>query len=232
MEKIEKNNYSGCLLVRTDTQLEEAKKDFPKAVGLAIAHVETLPIIVPKMVEAIVLTSANAVPAITHINLPIIAVGEQTAEAAKAIQKEVILIGDGDSIQMAEKLVNTHLQCQTILHVHGVTYRKDWYNLCIQQGIKVLETTGYRLVPIKKLPTEVAEGLKTKKLYTVILLSVQALENLIYLATLENIDTSELTAVVLSKRIGEAATQFGKVVVAKHPTRKALRQAVESIQKT
>jgi uroporphyrinogen-III synthase len=120
---------------------------------------------------ALVVTSANALRAIAGQpvvqalrQLPLFAVGERTAEAAREAGFDNVISADGDASALRE-LVASAVQSkllkktQTLLYLAGADLARDLAGELGERGFSVLTQTTYRMAPVTKLPGEVGAAL-------------------------------------------------------------------------
>ena len=218
--------YGDCLLVRTKDQLQGALKDFPGAVGLEIASTKPSQVVLSGDVEALIITSANAVPAAKGWDLPVYAVGEKTKEICEKNGLEVVMFGTGNAEDLAKSMVSTHLPHDHFAHIHGDTADLKWHQILREEGMTLESHQGYTTNWETCLSPFHQEALKGDRLKYCLLFSAHAAENLISLLNRANIPPHKFTAVCISDRVAQAAKAFGHTVVAEHMNSASMQQVV------
>ena len=116
----------------------------------------------PDHVQAIVLTSAHAVPALSDAakSLPVFAVGRTTGEAARAAGCAQVISGDGDGAALARLIAG---RCRpedgAILHIAGETVRDDLHRILTDQGFDLRRDVVYRACCLRRVFDGCSPGL-------------------------------------------------------------------------
>jgi len=110
----------------------------------------------PGPFAAILLTSANAVPALASLgaqaqDLPIFAVGERTASAAKAWCRDV-RAAEGDAASLAGLVARTAAPDARLLHVAGLNRKPALEARLSERGFAVVTWVTYAAVAAERLP--------------------------------------------------------------------------------
>jgi uroporphyrinogen-III synthase len=120
---------------------------------------------------AVIVTSANALRAIadqpvaeTLRRLPLFAVGERTAEAARAGGFANVVSADGDAGALRDLITEqvrakTLNKSQTLLYLAGADLARDLAGELGERGFSVVTQTTYRMAPVTRLPEEVGAAL-------------------------------------------------------------------------
>ena len=125
-------------------------------------------------VQAILLTSANAVPALrgTNPRLPVFVVGEATARAAREHRCEEVHVAAGDAGSLAHLIV---ARCRpgegTLLHLSGAEVRRGLAEPLEAAGFAVRREVVYRAVAASSLSTQAIAAIGTQTLDAVLLFS-------------------------------------------------------------
>src|SRR5437764_11541208 len=119
---------------------------------------------------AVIVTSANAVRGLTPqlkagslLKLPLFAVSEHTAAAARAAGFENVISADGDAGSLRE-LVLARLKAKALkksnplLYLAGADLARDLASELGQHGFTVVTHTTYRMSPVSSLPREACEA--------------------------------------------------------------------------
>lgn len=119
---------------------------------------------------AILVTSANAIRAVAPqlrdlglLELPLFAVGEHTAAAARGAGFAEVLVASGDAASLRDKVMQSARdkvlkKKSTLLYLAGADLSRDLGGELGAEGFSVVTQTTYRMAPVKHLPREVCEG--------------------------------------------------------------------------
>jgi uroporphyrinogen-III synthase len=145
---------------------------------LAIEFVAAVPLQLDGA-QALIVTSRNALRALAShpelaaaVRLPLIAVGEATAEAASKLGFTQITTGPGTAAQLA-RLIAERLSAKAgaLVQLSGETLAFDLKSALAAQGFDLRRPVLYRAVPALELPREALALLKAGGLDGVILMS-------------------------------------------------------------
>jgi uroporphyrinogen-III synthase len=125
-------------------------------------------------VQAILLTSANAVPALrgTNPRLPVFVVGEATARAARERGCEEVHVAGGDAASLA-RLVAARCRPSegTLLHLCGADVRPGLAEPLAAAGFASRSQVVYRTVPASSLSKEAVAAIRRRAIDAALLLS-------------------------------------------------------------
>lgn len=119
---------------------------------------------------AVIVTSANAIRAVAPqlpdlglLKLPLFAVGEHTAAAARDAGFAEVIVAGGDAAALRDKVMQSARdkllkKKSTLLYLAGADLSRDLGGELGAQGFSVVTQTSYRMAPVKHLPREVCEG--------------------------------------------------------------------------
>jgi uroporphyrinogen-III synthase len=119
---------------------------------------------------AVIVTSANALRGIEPhlkasglLKLPLFAVGEHTASAARSAGFETVISANGDAgalRELVEASVKTKVlkKTSTLLHLAGADLARDLAGELGARGFSVVTLTTYRMAPVSGLPREACEA--------------------------------------------------------------------------
>jgi len=122
--------------------------------------------------DAIVVTSSNALRALapqfaeTHLlHLPLFAVGEQTAAAARAMGFGQVVSANGDALSLQDRLIESVRAKQLkktsrLLYLAGADLSRDFAGDLGRRGFRVETRTTYRMVAVSTLPREASRPLQ------------------------------------------------------------------------
>jgi uroporphyrinogen-III synthase len=129
---------------------------------------------------AVIVTSANALRAIAGQpdiadlqKLPLFAVGERTAEAARAAGFAHVISADGDVHALRDLMVERVRakklkKSQTLLYLAGADLARDLAGELGERGFSVVTQTTYRMAPVTKLPADVGDAFAAGKVQAVL----------------------------------------------------------------
>lgn len=184
-----------------------ADAGYPHAVGLPISDITLLAPQVSSKADYLVFTSANAVHP-GYPKLPVVAVGDVTAEAAAAMGHEVFHVGNDDGGQMASSLLPRLRRPATLLHLHGDTADLGWHRILAQGGHTVLPVPAYRTAYLPALPEDVRNAFAAGAVRHVLLFSEGGAKHLRHLLAQANMppwpaNIPPPTVLALSPKVAE-----------------------------
>jgi uroporphyrinogen-III synthase len=115
---------------------------------------------------AVIVTSANALRGIEHqlkgnklLKLPLFAVGERTAAAARGAGFETVISANGDAASLRDLVLasvksKTLKKTSPLLYLAGADLARDLTGELGERGFTVVTQTTYRMVPLSGLPRE------------------------------------------------------------------------------
>ena len=112
--------------------------------------------------DAVVITSANAVPPLAAAGLaaaPIFAVGTSTARAARTAGIVQVVAAGGDALSLAALVRDRLAKDARLLHVAGADRKPQPAEALRQAGYRLTVWTAYAAKPVAVLPSAVAAGL-------------------------------------------------------------------------
>ncbi len=182
-------------------------------------------------VHAFLLTSANGARALSRRDvsreLPVYAVGDATASAAREAGFEQVQSADGGVDQLAE-LVKDRVphDAGVLLHVAGSEVAGDLGGTLESAGYGYRRAVLYRAVPVKGLTAATVAALKEGDIDAVVFFSPRSAETCIELMRKARLVRAarELDALCLSRAVGEAASEltWRDVRVAPRPDQESL----------
>jgi uroporphyrinogen-III synthase len=129
---------------------------------------------------AVIVTSANAlrglVPQPRHgklLKLPLFAVGEQTASAARAAGFENVISANGDAgslrdLVLARQKARQLNKADPLLYLAGADLARDLGVELGERGFTVVTRTTYRMSPVSALPPQVCEAFAANRIEAVL----------------------------------------------------------------
>jgi uroporphyrinogen-III synthase len=182
-------------------------------------------------VQAVIATSANGIRAFsaraTVRNLPVFAVGPQTAEAAKRAGFTEVINSDGDAAALALTISQRVDPSRGgLLHAAGAETAGRLSESLRQRGFDVKTVVLYEAVPVAELPPEAADPLQQEKLDGVLLFSPRSASIFAELVSKEGLDAhcERLTAFCISKATADGLSplRFARVAVAAKSNQQAV----------
>jgi uroporphyrinogen-III synthase len=129
---------------------------------------------------AAIVTSANALRGIEPqlkgsplLKLPLFAVGEHTATAARRIGFEQVIPGNGDAASLRD-LVLASVKAKALkktsplLYLAGADLARDLAGELGERGFTVVTQTTYRMVPLSSLPRETCDAFAANRVEAVL----------------------------------------------------------------
>lgn len=185
-------------------------------------------------VQAIALTSANAVPALSEEakRLPVFAVGEATAKAARNAGCEQVISGDGDGAALAELIDQTcRPERGAILHVAGEVVRDDFHLSLEAKGFHIHREVVYRARPASSFSAKLLNAWQSHKVAAVLLFSPRTAEILVRLIIEHDLtgQVDRTAAICVSDAAATPCREltWREICLAPQPNQDALIRALE-----
>jgi uroporphyrinogen-III synthase len=193
--------------------------------------------------SAVIVTSANALRGIEPhlkghrmLELPLFAVGDHTAAAARRAGFTHVVSANGDAANLRD-LVLASLRAKelkkasTLLYLAGAEIARDLASELEESGFRVVTQTTYRMIAVKSLPREACDAFAANQVEAVLHYSQRSARAFLDAARAAGVEISALaipqcciSATVASVLRDAGATQ---VVVAATPDENALFEALE-----
>ena len=193
--------------------------------------------------SAVIVTSANALRGIEPhlkghrmLELPLFAVGEHTAAAARRAGFTHVVSANGDAANLRD-LVLASLKAKelkkasTLLYLAGAEIARDLASELEESGFRVVTQTTYKMIAVKSLPRETCDAFAANQVEAVLHYSQRSARAFLDAARAAGVEISALaipqcciSAAVASVVRDAGATQ---VVVAATPDENALFEALE-----
>ena len=159
-------------------------------------------------VQALVITSAHAVPALagTDPRLPLFVVGQATAAAARAAGRRDVRVGEGDAQALARRIVR---ECRpadgALLHLSGSEVRPELERDLTAAGFTLRRHPVYRARAAQALSAATVDALRAGRLDAVLLFSPRSAAILVGLLTRHGLagDLRGTEAICLSAAVAE-----------------------------
>jgi uroporphyrinogen-III synthase len=192
--------------------------------------------------DAIIVTSANAlraiVPQLTDhplLTLPLFAVGEQTALAARRAGFGEVISADGDASALRE-LVSASMRASpagaapALLYLAGADTARDLAGELGARGFDVVTQITYRMVPIASLPRETCDAFAANGVDAVLHYSTRSAQAFLTAARVAGVEISALAIpqCCISSSVAQVLREAGaaRVTVAASPNENALMEAL------
>jgi uroporphyrinogen-III synthase len=191
---------------------------------------------------AVLVTSANALRAVEPqlrghalARLPLYAVGEHSAAAARRAGFAKVFSADGDAAALCE-LVLGHIRARRLkagplLHLAGETVARDLVAELGAHGVEVTSRIVYRMVPMDRLPEEVRTAFAAGRIEAVLHYSARSAEAFLQAARADGIEITALAVAqcCISAAVARVLREAGatRVMVAGAPNETALLAALE-----
>jgi uroporphyrinogen-III synthase len=192
---------------------------------------------------AIIVTSANALRGLKpHLNgsrllkLPLFAVGERTAAAARGVGFENVIAADGDAttlrdLVLASVKAKELKKASPLLYLAGADLARDLSGELGERGFTVVTHTTYRMAPVSGLPRETSEAFAANRIEAVLHYSRRSARAFIEAARSAGVEISALAIpqCCISDAVAAVVRDAGatQVLVAASPDENALFGALD-----
>ncbi|WP_027574168.1 uroporphyrinogen-III synthase [Bradyrhizobium sp. WSM1743] len=198
--------------------------------------------------SAVLVTSANAIRAVAPqlpdlglLELPLFAVGEHTAAAAREAGFVEVIVAGGDAASLRDKVMQSARdkvlkKKSTLLYLASADLSRDLGDELGAEGFRVVTQTTYRMAPVKHLPREVCEGFAAHGIEAVLHYSRRSARAFLDAARDEGVEISALAIphCCLSETVAGVLRDAGasQVLVAATPDETALFDTLERALRT
>lgn len=198
--------------------------------------------------DGVIVTSANAIrgiapqlPDLGLLDLPLFAVGEHTAAAARDAGFADVVVAGGDAAALRDKVVQSARdkllkKKSTLLYLAGADLSRDLGGELGAEGFNVVTQTTYRMAPVKVLPREVCDGFAAHGIEAVLHYSRRSARAFLDAARDEGVEISALAIpqCCLSETVAGVLREAGasQVLVAATPDENALFDTLERALRT
>jgi uroporphyrinogen-III synthase len=196
----------------------------------------------------IIVTSANAIRAVAPrlrelrvLKLPLFAVGEHTAAAARDAGFSRVIVAGGDAAGLRDTVLQSAhdkllKKKSTLLYLAGTDLSRDLAGELGAAGFNVVTQTTYRMAQVAHLPREVCDGFAAHGIEAVLHYSRRSAQAFLEAARDEGVEISALAIphCCLSETVAGVLREAGatQVVVAAVPDENALFSAMERALRT
>jgi uroporphyrinogen-III synthase len=192
---------------------------------------------------AVIVTSANALRGVAPnlggsrlLKLPLFAVGEHTAAAARDAGFANVIAAGGDAVALRECVLaavkrKTLKKTSPLLYLAGADLARDLAGELGARGFTVVTQTTYRMVPVSSLPRETCDAFAANRVEAVLHYSGRSARAFLEAARSAGVEISALSLPQCCISAGVAAVVrdagAGQVVVAASPDENALFGALD-----
>jgi uroporphyrinogen-III synthase len=193
--------------------------------------------------SAIIVTSANALRAIEAylaasglLTLPVFAVGERTAEAARHAGFRDVMVADGNVAALRELITasvraKTLKKASTLLYLAGADLAGDLAGELGERGFSVVTHTTYRMIPVLSLPQQVCDAFTSNRVEAVLHYSRRSARAFLDAVRAAGVEISALAIpqCCISDAVASVIRDVGatQVMVARSPDENGLFEALE-----
>ena len=191
---------------------------------------------------AVIVTSVNALRAVAPqlkahplLKLPLFAVGEQTAAAARRLGFVAVISADGDAQALRECVLRgiravPAVDASPLLYLAGADVSRDLAGELGARGLEVVTRTTYRMVPIARLPRDVCEAFAASRIEAVLHYSTRSARAFLEAARAAGVEIAALAIpqCCISTAVAQVLREAGaaRVAVAASPNEEALLTAL------
>jgi uroporphyrinogen-III synthase len=192
---------------------------------------------------AVIATSANALRAIEAdltasrlLALPLFAVGERTAEAARRAGFQTIAVAAGNAEALRDLIVvsvraKTLKKASTLLYLAGADLAGDLAGELGERGFNIVTHTTYRMIPVLSLPQDARDAFAANKVDAVLHYSRRSARAFLDAVRAAGIEISALAIpqCCISDAVASVIRDVGatQVMVARSPDENGLFEALE-----
>jgi uroporphyrinogen-III synthase len=192
---------------------------------------------------AVIVTSANALRGIEpHLEnsrllaLPLFAVGERTADAARDAGFEKVISADGDAAGLRDCVLASVKtkelkKASPLLYLAGADLARDLAGELGERGFTVVTHTTYRMAPVSSLPREICDAFAAHRIEAVLHYSRRSARAFLQAARAGGVEISALAIpqCCISAQVATVVRDGGatQVVVAATPDENALLEALD-----
>src|SRR6201986_4130195 len=192
--------------------------------------------------DAVIVTSANALRGFEQhpsgrklLKLPLFAVGEHTAEAARRAGFDKVIPANGDVAALREAVLGSVKakelkKASTLLYLAGADLARDLAGDLGERGFTVVTHTTYRMIPVSDLPREASDGFAANQVGAVLHYSRRSARAFLQAARTAGVEISALAIpqCCISDAVASIVRDAGatQVLTASRPDENALLDAL------
>ncbi len=230
------------LVTRAREQAEETARELRARGFLTLVdplfETRRVPFSLPegREIQAVVLTSANAAYALTRelVQLPVYAVGEATARAARAQGAFDVRVAEGDWRSLVARIRDELAPGGgLVLHLAGREVRGEWEEELARAGFAYERITVYETVPRAELGSRTRHALQRRAIGAVLLYSPRTAATFARLIREAGLEAAleGVLCVCLSEAVAEEVRELTpgmEIVVAERRDQTALLECLEA----
>ena len=191
---------------------------------------------------AVIVTSANALRGLAPhlgdgrlLKLPLYAVGEHTAAAARDVGFDNVIPANGDATALRELMLASVKarelkKASTLLYLAGADLARDLAAELGERGFSVVTHTTYRMTPVNSMPREVCDAFNANRIEAVLHYSRRSARAFLEAARAAGVEISALAIpqCCISAAVASVVRDAGasQVTVAASPDENALFEAL------
>jgi uroporphyrinogen-III synthase len=191
---------------------------------------------------AVIVSSANAIRAIeAHLTshllaLPLFAVGERSAEAARHAGFRDVIVADGNAAALRDLIAasvraKTLKKASTLLYLAGADLAGDLAGELGERGFSVVTHTTYRMIAVAKLPQDAGDAFAANKVEAVLHYSRRSARAFLDAVRVAGVEISALAIpqCCISDAVASVVRDVGatRVQVARSPDESGLFEALD-----
>jgi uroporphyrinogen-III synthase len=192
---------------------------------------------------AVIVSSANALRAIeAHLagsrllTLPLFAVGERSAEAARHAGFRDVAVADGNAAALRDLIVasvrgKTLKKASTLLYLAGADLAGDLAGELGERGFSVVTHTTYRMIPVSSLPQQAVDAFAANRIEAVLHYSRRSARAFLDAVRAAGVEISALAIpqCCISDAVASVVRDVGatQVLVARSPDESGLFEALD-----
>jgi uroporphyrinogen-III synthase len=193
--------------------------------------------------DAVIVTSANALRGIeSHLagqrllKLPLFAVGEHSAAAARRVGFGKVISADGDAAGLRDCVLASVkakelTKAGTLLYLAGADLARDLAGELGEHGFSVVTHTTYRMMPVSSLPPEAGEAFAAHRIEAVLHYSRRSARAFLEATRTAGVEISALAIpqCCISDAVASVVRDAGatQVMVARSPHENALFEVLD-----
>src|SRR5436305_6758854 len=192
---------------------------------------------------AVIVSSANALRAIAAdlagsrlLTLPLFAVGERSAEAARRAGFGDVAVAEGDAAALRDLIVasvraKTLKKASTLLYLAGADLAGDIAGDLGERGFSVVTHTTYRMIPVQSLPQAACDAFAANGIEAVLHYSRRSARAFLDAVRAAGVEISALAIpqCCISDAVAQVVRDVGatRVLVARSPDENGLFEALD-----
>ncbi|MEA2944641.1 MAG: uroporphyrinogen-III synthase [Bradyrhizobium sp.] len=192
---------------------------------------------------AVIVSSANALRAIEAdlagsrlLTLPLFAVGERSAEAARHAGFRDVAVAEGNAAALRDLIVasvrgKTLKKASTLLYLAGADLAGDLAGELGERGFSVVTHTTYRMIPVQSLPQEAVDAFAADRIHAVLHYSRRSARAFVDAVRAAGVEISALAIpqCCISDAVASIIRDVGatQVLVARSPDESGLFEALD-----